>query len=154
MLSGFNQLLSTVLICNLFKISLKCSILCSKGASLPTIFVIKNPNDPDGDFPIKISISNTSCVTSGVYERYYTVNGTRYHHIIDSETLFPAEYFASLTILTSDSGLADSLSTALFCCDEHTGREILSKIDGVEAIWIYSDGKISYTENVEKLTVD
>ena len=115
---------------------------------------IKNPNDPDGDFPIKISISNTSCVTSGVYERYYTVNGKRYHHIIDSDTLFPAEYFASLTILTSDSGLADSLSTALFCCDEQTGREILSKIDGVEAIWIYSDGKISYTENVEKLTVD
>ena len=30
----------------------------------------------------------------------------------------------------------------------------LNKIDGVEAIWIYSDGKISYTENVEKLTVD
>ncbi|MGN1399324.1 MAG: FAD:protein FMN transferase [Erysipelotrichaceae bacterium] len=115
---------------------------------------IKNPNDPDGDFPIRISISNISCVTSGVYERYFTVDGKRYHHIIDSDTLFPADYFASLTILADDSGLADSLSTALFCCDEQTGRDILSKMPQVGAIWIYSDGKVSYTENVKELIVD
>lgn len=115
---------------------------------------ITNPFESGGDFPIKISISDTSCVTSGVYERYYVVDGVRYHHIIDKETLMPADYFVSVTVICKDSGLADSLSTALFCCDEQTGREMVDKIGDVGVIWIYSNGKIEYTDNVENLIID
>ena len=93
-------------------------------------------------FVKKITISDISCVTSGDYERYITVAGKQYHHIIDKDTLMPAEYFSSVTILTKNSGLADALSTALFCMDYESGREIIENIDGAFAIFVDQKGEI------------
>ncbi|MDO4377763.1 MAG: FAD:protein FMN transferase [Erysipelotrichia bacterium] len=114
---------------------------------------IKNPNDPDENFPIKISIANTSCVTSGIYERYYTVNKVRYHHIIDEDTLMPANYFSSVSVITENSALADALSTALFCMSKEDGEKVIAKIGNVDVIWIYADGTVEYTENVKNFIV-
>ena len=46
-----------------------------------------------------------SLVISGDYQRYFTVDGVRYHHLIDPDTLFPAAYFNGVTVLCSDSAL-------------------------------------------------
>ena len=81
------------------------------------------------------------------------MDGQRYHHIIDKDTLYPADYYASLTVLTQDSGLADALSTALFCMPKEEGEALASALDGVEIIWIYDDGSIEYTPGVEELIV-
>ena len=40
-----------------------------------------------------------SLVTSGDYQRYYTVNGEKYHHLIDLQTLYPARYWNSVTVI-------------------------------------------------------
>ena len=117
------------------------------------VTAIRNPDMSAEDYAMKINISDLSCVTSGVYERFFTVNGRQYHHIIDRDTLFPADYFASLTVLTKDSGLADALSTALFCMSYEDGKAMAEKIGGVELIWIYPDGEIRYTDGVEDMTV-
>ena len=69
---------------------------------------IKNPEDPE-TYAKTIALADTSCVTSGDYERYFTVGGVQYHHIIDKDTLMPANYFSSVSIITPDSGLADAL---------------------------------------------
>ncbi|MBQ2739405.1 MAG: FAD:protein FMN transferase, partial [Oscillibacter sp.] len=102
-------------------------------------------------FAAKVDLQNTSCVTSGNYERFFTVGGTQYHHIIDQDTLFPADHCASITVITEDSGLADALSTALFCmpCDE--GMSLLKTFDDVEVLWIFSDGTQRYTEGFTQL---
>ena len=105
---------------------------------------IKDPEDPNGSYCEMLYISDTSCVTSGVYERYFTVDGVRYHHIIDKDTLYPAGFYASVTVLCSDSGLADALSTALFCMDESKGADLASKMDA-EVLWVYPDGHKSMT---------
>ena len=86
-----------------------------------------------------VQTNNMALVTSGDYQRYYTVDGVRYHHIIDPDTLWPADYFSSVTILCPDSGKADCLSTGLFCMPLEQGIESL---DGVEALWCTKDGQI------------
>lgn len=115
---------------------------------------IKDPNAPDGNFALSLLLSDTACVTSGIYERYFTVDGVRYHHIIDKDTLYPADYFSSLTVITADSGLADCLSTALFCMSQEDGQKLVDKIGGVEVLWIYPDGSMAYTEGLASLITD
>ena len=106
--------------------------------------------DPFGDgYVAYLDLADTSCVTSGNYERFYTVDGKKYHHIIDKDTWMPAEYFSSLVIVCKDSGLADGLSTALFCMPYEEGYAIVEKLDGVEALWILNDGEIRSTDGLK-----
>ncbi len=106
---------------------------------------IRDPNNADGDFAATIRIADTACVTSGVYERYYTVDGVRYHHIIDPNTLYPAAYFASITVICPDSGLADALSTALFCMSYEDGLTLVADLPDTQVVWIGADGSIRTT---------
>lgn len=112
---------------------------------------IKDPTDHKNKYAITITLADTSCVTSGDYERYFTVGNERYHHIIDKDTLMPAAYFRSVSIITPDSGLADALSTALFAMSYEEGRALVEKIGGVEVLWINADGDMKYTDGFEKL---
>lgn len=104
---------------------------------------VKNPdilsNEP---YIYYFDIADTSVVTSGDYQRYYTVGGVRYHHIINKDTLMPANYFSSVTIITKNSGLADSLSTALFNMDYESGLALASSLDGVGVVWVTKDGQV------------
>ena len=111
---------------------------------------ITNPHDKN-TYANYINISDISCVTSGDYERYYTVDGVKYHHIIDKDTLMPSDYFSSITILTSNSGLADALSTALFSMSYEDGLALLENIpDKVDVLWICKDGTQIMTKGFAK----
>lgn len=97
-------------------------------------------NNPDGgSYLHTLNITGGSVVTSGDYQRYYTVDGKVYHHIIDPETKMPSTYWRSVTILCADSGLADALSTALFLLPREEGQALLSKT-GAEAMWVDAQG--------------
>lgn len=111
---------------------------------------IKDPFNTS-DIKLSLDLSDTSCVTSGSYERYYTVDGEKYHHIIDKDTLLPSKHFPSVTVITKDSGLADALSTALFCTSYEDGLSIVNNFENVGVVWITHDGKILYTDNLSKL---
>ncbi|MGM9632321.1 MAG: FAD:protein FMN transferase [Eubacteriales bacterium] len=119
---------------------------------------IKNPSDT-GTFAEIVYIADTSCVTSGDYERYFTVGGKKYHHIIDKDTLMPAEYFSAITVITKDSALADALSTALFCMSYEDGLALLGKIENelgakVDVLWIYPDGVKKMTDGFASLLAE
>ena len=61
-----------------------------------------------------IKSTNYAIVTSGDYERYFTENGTNYHHIIDAKTGYPSYNSISATIVHTNSEEADALSTIAF----------------------------------------
>jgi thiamine biosynthesis lipoprotein len=100
-----------------------------------------------GDALFRLEIDSGSVVTSGDYERYYTVDGKRYNHIIDPETLMPAEYYRAVSIITEDSGLADGLSTGLFCLPYEESRKLAESLEGVEVCWVLPDGELRFTES-------
>lgn len=111
---------------------------------------IENPNS--NDYLMKVNAKdNTSVVTSGSYQRYYTVNGKNYSHIIDPDTLYPAEYFTSVTVISSDSALADAFSTALFCMSYDDGIKLVESNEKIEAIWLDNNGKTYQSSGVKAI---
>jgi thiamine biosynthesis lipoprotein len=93
-------------------------------------------------------LHDMSVVTSGDYQRYFMVDGKRYHHLINPETLMPADFMRSVTIITRDSGYADLLSTAVFLMPYEKGRAFVESLEGVDAFWMLNDGSLHMTEGV------
>lgn len=100
---------------------------------------IQAPGGESGAFLHTLYVRDVSVVTSGDYQRYYTVGGVRYHHIIDPTTCRPAAYWRAVTVLCADSGLADALSTALFTLPQAEGQALLDRY-GAEAMWVDASG--------------
>lgn len=127
--------------------------VCATGAKVePDTPWVVGVQDPDGgeNYLHTLNIVNGCVVTSGDYQRYFTVDGKIYHHIIDPRTLMPSTYWRSVTVVCADSGLADVLSTALFLMPLDEGRALLKKT-GAEAMWVDADGEKYYSENFETL---
>lgn len=101
-----------------------------------------------------VELADSAFVTSGSYQRFYTVDGKQYHHIIDPETLMPKNTFSSVSVYSEDSGLSDALSTALFNLSYEDGVALLRKLDGVEAMWITDKYEILYSDGFEEILVN
>lgn len=113
---------------------------------------IKDPADPS-QYALRLTIADTSCVTSGDYERYFFADGVKYHHVIDKDTLMPSAHFSAVTVITPDSGLADALSTALFSMSYEDGLALVNRIGGVEVLWISADGTQRYTPGIAEMII-
>ena len=131
----------------------------------PWVVGIQHPTGEGSIVSVQMN-GSMSFVTSGDYERTYEADdGKFYHHIIDPTTLYPADYYRSVTIITPDSAYADALSTALFTMSIEDGMEVLKRYRDLtgrtaEAIWIMDPEKntggkvldnlrVIYTENLE-----
>ena len=75
---------------------------------------IENLEENSEKYLALIKSTNYAIVTSGDYERYFTENGTNYHHIIDAKTGYPSYNSISATIVHTNSEEADALSTIAF----------------------------------------
>ncbi len=116
---------------------------------------ITNPDrESDERFVVRISLQDTSIVTSGDYERYFYVGDKKYHHVIDKDTLMPAEYFSSVSILTSDSALADALSTALFAMSYEDGLGLVNNLGGIDVLWVDREGRTYMTDGFSALLIN
>lgn len=98
-----------------------------------------------------VYLNDMAVVSSGDYQRYYEVDGKTYHHIIDPQTLFPADRYAAVTVIHEDSGVADYLSTAIFIASYEKGVEI-AKANQAEVLWVYQDGHTEATDGYQAIS--
>lgn len=93
-----------------------------------------------------LELENKGVATSGDYERFFTIDGERYSHIIDPRTGMPAKGLISVTVTADSATEADALSTGAFILGLKRGMELLENREGVGGIFAYEDsgGEISF----------
>lgn len=121
------------------------------GVALQDPFI--NPGESNESLLDVLYVNDCSIVTSGDYQRNFTVGGKIYHHLIDPDTLMPANYFKSVSIIAEDSGVADFMSTTLFLIPYDKGRQLAEEL-GVGAVWVMQDGTMEATENAKVIMRD
>ncbi len=85
--------------------------------------------DPRGTGIMKVlELKNQAVATSGDYEKYFILNGVRYHHILNPLTGLPARECISVTIISDDAGFADALSTGIFVLGPEKGIALLDSL--------------------------
>ncbi len=117
-------------------------------------FVIGVTNPRGDGLVLKLSMENMAAVTSGDYQRYRELDGVRYHHIIDTATLFPADHgIAQVTVISPDSAYADFLSTTIFLMDYDAGRAFADE-NGLSVIWVTDGGEVLATDGAQQMAVN
>ena len=120
---------------------------------------IKKPYTQSNELVGAVAVHDASVVTSGVYERYFEVDGVKYHHVLSPETGYPVETdLVSATVIgpLGHSEDCDALATSILI----NGKEWLEKVLGGTAfmpesdaykdfafILIYEDGEIEVLGN-------
>ena len=83
---------------------------------------IRDPRDRYSVLPEVIELRNAALSTSGDYERFVTIGGKRYGHIMDPVAGHPTQAENSVTVIAPSAMLADWLSTTLFLRPELAER--------------------------------
>lgn len=109
---------------------------------------IKNPdNKSTTPYINTVKLKDFSLVTSGDYQRFYTVDGINYHHIINPQTLMPSKFFSSVSIIAKSSADADALSTAIFNMPFEEGLTLINSLPDTEAVWVFKNSEVKYSDN-------
>ena len=106
---------------------------------------IRAPRDAAGVMAALETDGDEAVFTSGDYERFFDYQGRHYHHILDPRTGYPAEGLVSVTVLSTDAGMADAAATALMVAGPEAWPEVAAKL-GLEAVMVVrADGAIELT---------
>lgn len=119
----------------------------------PWSIAIENPDKSSDEYLGTVSVAEKSIVTSGDYQRYYMVDGKKYCHIIDPDTLMPSEYVASVSVMCNDSALGDALSTTLFNMSIEDGIKLVEGMEDVEAVWVDKEYERTYSSGFEQYLI-
>lgn len=126
-------------------------LIGSKKINQDWVIGLQDPNKEVGNSYILLSLSDTSVVTSGTYERFFIKDGIKYHHILSPSTLYPADSdIISSSIISKDSTLCDMLSTTCFIMGSKRSLEFIKNYSNVSAVFLLKDGSIVFSENFDK----
>ena len=113
----------------------------TKPGGKPWTAGVENPWGDDPAYIQAVELADgDSLVISGDYQRYFEYDGVRYAHLIDLTTGYPARYVSSVAVLAraDTGGLADALSTGLFCLPEETGQALAAQ-NHYAVLWMHPD---------------
>jgi thiamine biosynthesis lipoprotein len=95
----------------------------------PWIVGIRDPRGGPDDLLGNVELSDAAFSTSGDYERWFEVQGVRYHHIIDPRTCAPATASRQSTVLAKTATAAEILTKATFILGGEAGLALASRND-------------------------
>ena len=110
----------------------------TKPGGKPWTAGVENPWGDDPAYIQAVELADgDSLVISGDYQRYFEYDGVRYAHLT---TGYPARYVSSVAVLAraDTGGLADALSTGLFCLPEETGQALAAQ-NHYAVLWMHPD---------------
>lgn len=105
---------------------------------------IKHPRDRERAIAV-LRVSNSCVVTSGDYERFFEIEGKRYHHILDPRTGYPSRGCIAATVVGPSAELADALATAVCVLGPEEGLELVASVDRYDVIAIDMAGRVRAT---------
>ena len=131
-------------------INLGGNVICIGGKTDEDDFAIgvETPFSDRKEIIGKIDARDKTLVTSGVYERQIEVDGKKYHHILDTKTGWPVETDLDAVTLIADKGHSadiDALSTTCLILGADEGMKLIEGQDGIEGVFVLSDGDIRTT---------
>jgi len=97
---------------------------------------------PDAQPLDTLEMTDGAVSTSGDYERFFEIDGVRYHHILDPRTLWPSKGVRSVTVRAPDGATADGLATALFVIGPDAGVPLAESLPGVSALFVDQAGRV------------
>lgn len=132
-------------------VNLGGNVICIGGKTDEDDFVIgvETPFSDRTEIIGRVNARDKTLVTSGVYERRIEVDGKTYHHILDTKTGWPVKTDLDAVTLIADKGRSadiDALSTTCLIKGSEEGMKFIDGIDGVEAVFVLSDGSIHATD--------
>ena len=120
----------------------------------PWVVGIQDPKAENGVNKLTLKAEDLSVVTSGNYERFFILDGVRYHHLLNPLSGWPVnEGLDSVTILSKSSAMGDALSTACYVLGIDEGMELIKQFDGIDAIFVKTDGSTVMTDGAKALVV-
>lgn len=135
-------------------ISLGGNILCIGKKSEEDKFQIgiQQPFGDRNETVAAIWAEDVSVVSSGVYERYFEIDGKLYHHILNPKTGYSYDNdLIGVTIVSKESADGDGLSTTVFALGLEKGMELIESLEDVEAMFISKDEKMHYSGGFKKM---
>lgn len=125
--------------------------LGSKDDKHPWNIGIQDPLNETGNAFALIAAKNKSIVTSGTYERFFEVDGKRYHHILNPKTGSPVDNeLIAITIISDQSVIGDALSTSIFALGLEKGMAYIKNHKELSAIFVTKDKKVYLVGDVQK----
>ena len=114
------------------------------------IIGIQNPRATNSADEIiaTIELKDKAISTSGDYQRFFIINGKRYHHLLDPKTGCPARGCESVSVIADDGVSTDSFSTGVFILGPEKGMAVLKKM-GFEGLIISGNGRINTTPGLK-----
>jgi thiamine biosynthesis lipoprotein len=109
----------------------------------PWTIGIADPNLKEQVFSY-MNITDMAVATSGNYEKFIIVDGKKYSHTINPRTGLPIRGIKSVTIISTNTEIADALTTPVMIMGVGAGLNMINQMHDVEAI-IIDDEDMMYT---------
>ena len=110
---------------------------------------VQDPKQPQQIIAQVQASDGMAVVTSGTYQRFFEWQGKSYSHILNPNTGYPADTFASVTIVHPDATRADAAATAILIAGKNDWQKVAQKMQIEKVFAIDHFRKVYITEAMQ-----